>query len=164
MKKTTSYPSLPLNDWIDTKRTLHLYVQIVGKIRLKLMPKQNHWWHVPLYVNTQGLTTGAIPLDGDRLEILFNFIDHKLIVATSNGAIKDFQLVDGLSVASFYKQLFTILDELDIAVKILAKPYDNESTIPFAEDEEHYSYDKSSVESYWQILNNTDRIFKIFSS
>ncbi len=161
--KTKSYPPLPLKDWEPTKITLHLFAQIVGKIRMELMPKQNHWWHVPLYVSTRGLTTDSIPLDGRLFEIEFNFVNHKLSVTTSEGTQKSFLLNDGLSVASFYKQLFTILDELNIDVNILAKPFDHESTIPFAEDEEHNSYDKEFIERYWQILKHTDRIFKIFS-
>ena len=139
---TTSYPPLPLKDWEPTKITLHLFCQIVGKIRMELMPKQNHWWHVPLYVNTRGLTTGSIPLVDQRFEIELNFVDHKLSVATSEGAHKSFLLKEGLSVASFYQQLFSILDELKIDVNIRAKPYDHESTIPFADDNEHHSYDQ----------------------
>lgn len=161
--KTEYYPLLPLKDWEPTKITLHLFAQIVGKIRMELMPKQNHWWHVPLYVSTNGLTTDSIPLDGRLFEIEFDFVDHKLRVTTSEGTQKSFLLSDGLSVASFYEQLFTILDELNIDVNILAKPFDHESTIPFAEDEKHNSYDKEFIERYWQILTHTDRIFKTFS-
>lgn len=163
MNSDASFPPLPLNEWEPTKKTLHLYAQIVGKIRMELMPKQNHWWHVPLYVQTRGLTTGSIPLEGRQFEITFDFIEHCLRVVTSEGADKSFSLRDGLSVASFYKNLFSILDELDIAVDILAEPYDHESTTPFAEDEQYHHYDPKFVERYWQILTQTDRIFKTFS-
>ena len=130
---------------------------------MELMPKQNHWWHVPLYVQTEGLTTGAIPFDERRFDITFDFADHKLNVAASEGIQKSFPLVEGLSVADFYKKLFSILDELDIKVEIQAKPFDHESTIPFAEDKLHHSYDKEYIERYWHILAQTDRIFNTFS-
>lgn len=163
MKTLKAFPALPLKEWELTKKTLHLFAQIVGKVRMELMPKQNHWWHVPLYVDTQGLTTGSIPINGRRLEITLDFVDHQLSVVTSEGAQKSFALKDGLSVASFYQQLFGIFDELDIDIDILAKPFDHESTIPFAEDDEHQSYDKEYIERYWQILKQTDHIFKEFS-
>lgn len=157
-----AFPALPLKDWEPTKKTLHLYAQIVGKVRMELMPKQNHWWHVPLYVDTRGLTTNSIPINGRRFEISFDFVDHQLSIVSSEGTSKSFALRDGLSVASFYNNLFAILDELGIEVEILAKPYDNESTIPFAEDVEHHHYDKEYIERYWQVLQQTDRIFKEF--
>lgn len=114
----------------------------------------------PVVLNTRGLTTGPIPTEGRRLEILFDFVNHKLVVSTSEGTEKSFPLEDGLSVALFYSQLFTILGELGMDVEILAKPYDNESTIPFPGDEEHHSYDKVSVEHYWQILTQKDHILR----
>jgi len=162
--KNKSFPPLPLEEWEPTKKTLHLYAQIVGKVRMELMPKQNHWWHVPLYVDTRGLTTDSIPINDRRFEITFNFVDHRLSVVTSEGTQENFVLKDGLSVASFYKQLFTLLDTLNIDVNILAKPYDNESTTPFAEDNEHHSYDRKYIERYWQILRQTDHILKEFGS
>jgi hypothetical protein len=161
--KNESFPPLPLNQWEPTKKTLHLFCQIVGKIRMKLMPKQNHWWHVPLYVDTHGLATGSIPIEERRFEITFDFTNHKLNLTTSEGTRKSFPLEDGLSVASFYKQLFSTLDELGIEVEILAKPFDHESTIPFAEDEQHHAYDREYVGRYWNILKQVDRTFKTFS-
>lgn len=163
MKIPINLPALPLDEWESSKKTLHLFAQIVGKIRMELMPKQNHWWHVPLYVDTRGLTTGSIPLRGRRLTLNFDFIDHRLKIITSRGRDESFALRDGLSVATFYKRLFSIFNELNINANILAKPYYHESTIPFAEDEEHHHYDKKYVEHYWQILTFIDRIFKTFS-
>lgn len=162
--KIEPFPPLPLEEWEPTKKTLHLYAQIVGKVRMKLMPKQNHWWHVPLYVDTRGLTTDSIPINGRRFEITLDFVDHQLTIDTSDGIQKRFALKDGLSVASFYEQLFDLLDELNIDVNILAEPYDNESMIPFAEDHEHHSYDQKYIERYWQILKQTDHILKEFGS
>ncbi|HEX6982514.1 MAG TPA: DUF5996 family protein [Balneolaceae bacterium] len=163
MKSSNQFPPLPLNEWEDSKKTLHLYCQIVGKIRMELSPPQNHWWHVPLYVNTQGLETGSIPNQNHRFEINFNFIDHRIAVSTSLGDEKRFNLHDGLSVADFYQKLFSILDDFNIKADILAKPYDQPFNTPFAEDREHARYDKKYVERYWHILAETDRIFKIFN-
>lgn len=163
MKTTEPFPPLPLNEWEPTKQTLHLYAQIVGKIRMALMPKQNHWWHVTLYVNTRGLTTGSIPISRGRFEINFNFVNHRLEVITSRGQHDGFDLYDGLSVSEFYNNLFAILNEFGIEADILAKPYDQSFDTPFSEDREHAQYDKKYVENYWTILTRMDRIFRIFN-
>ncbi len=163
MKNTDHFPALPLNEWKKTKQTLHLYVQIVGKIRMELTPPQNHWWHVPLYVNTRGIGTGSIPHNNDRFEINFDFIDHRLKVATSRGQKDSFELNDGLAVADFHQNLVSILDGFDINAKILAKPYDQPFDTPFAEDYNHSQYDKTYVERYWHILKESDHIFRLFN-
>lgn len=157
------FPPLPLYEWEPTKKTLHRYVQIVGKIRMELMPPQNHWWHVPLYVNTRGLGTGSVPYNGSRFEINFDFVDHQLIVTTSRGDEEIFELADGLSVSVFYHELFDILDELDIEAPIKAVPYDLKPDVPFSEDTLHKSYDEKYVTRFWQILQQIDRIFRIFN-
>ena len=157
------FPALPLREWEETKQTLHLYVQIVGKIRMALTPAKNHWWHVPLYVTTRGLGTRTIPYPGHPFEINFDFIDHQLTIFTNQGEEKSFDLDDGLSVSTFYHNLFALLDELDIHADILAKPYDQPFDTPFAEDEEHNRYDKEYVERYWTILTQIDRLFQIFN-
>ena len=164
MKPENSFPSLPLDEWKDTKQTLHLYAQIVGKIRMALMSRQNHWWHVPLYVNTRGIGTDSIPYGNNRFEINFDFIDHKLKVRTGQGKQEAFELRGGLSVAEFYQKLFPILRDLDIKANILAKPYDQPFDTPFAEDREHNRYDKKYVEKYSAILSQVDRIFRLFNS
>lgn len=105
MSNQTSFPALPLAEWTKTKETLHRYLQIVGKLRLSLMPKNNHWWHITLYVTNNGVTTGAIPNKDFTFEVAFDFIDHKLIVSTSKGAHRSFELKDGLSVANFYSKI-----------------------------------------------------------
>jgi len=163
MKKEQNYPPLPLKEWKDTKQTLHLFAQIVGKIRMELTPPQNHWWHVPLYVNTRGIGTGSIPWHTHRFEINFDFIDHQLKVDTSLGQKKAFDLRDGLTVSEFYNRLFAILDAFDIEADILARPYDQPFDIPFAEDRKHNRYEKKYVERYWRILSQLDRIFRIFN-
>lgn len=163
MNVKDSYPPLPLEEWKGTKQTLHLYAQIVGKIRMELTPRQNHWWHVPLYVNTRGIGTGSIPYKSNRFEINFDFIDHKLKVHTSRGQQNAFDLRDGLSVSEFYQKLFAILKDFAIKANILAKPYDQPFDMPFAEDREHNSYDKAYVGKYWTILSEVDRIFRLFN-
>jgi len=163
MKTKEAYPSLPLDKWKDTKQTLHLYAQIVGKIRMKLSPHQNHWWHVPLYINTRGLGTSSIPYNNYLFEINFDFIDHQLNVITGLGEQKAYELYDGLSVSEFYNQLFDILDDLGIEVEILAKPYDQPFDTPFPEDRQHNRYDKKYIERYWRILTQLDRLFRIFN-
>lgn len=163
MNPATNYPPLPLHEWEATKNTLHLYAQIVGKIRMTLTPPQNHWWHVPLYVTTRGLGTGPIPYNNHRFEMNFDFLDHRLSVTTSLGESRSFELHDGLTVSEFYKRLFSNLDDLDIEASILAKPYGVTTSIPFAEDDTHKSYDKKYVERFWQILLQVDHIFKLFN-
>ncbi len=144
-------PTLPMDEWEDTKWTLHLYCQIVGKIRLTLMPPQNHWWHVPLYVSSRGITTRPIPYKNGGFEIEIDCIDHKLRVTTSTGVAAEFYLT-GQSVAEFYRQLFSTLGELGIEVEIISKPFGIPITTPFAEDNEHASYDPEYVHRYWQAL------------
>lgn len=163
MSTNDSYPALPLEEWKDTKQTLHLYAQIIGKIRMELTPPQNHWWHVPLYVNTRGIGTGSIPNKPNRFEINFDFIDHRLRVHTGRGQHGDIVLQDGLSVSEFYQKLFHMLHDFDIEADILAKPYDQPFDTPFIEDTGHDSYDKEYVERYWTILNNVDRVFRLFN-
>jgi hypothetical protein len=156
------FPPMPLEEWRPTKDTLHLYLQIVGKIRLVTHPRQNHWWHVPLYVSPRGLSTGAIPHSGENFEIEFDFIDHRLNIRCSTGVSEDFALFDGLTVADFYSSIFSNLAKLGIKPKIWAVPYEAPSTIPFAEDSTHSSYDKIYVERFHKILVAVDDILKEF--
>ena len=153
---------MPLDAWRSTKNTLHLYAQIVGKIRLAMHPRLNHWWHVPLYVSPRGLTTRPIPYLGGNFEIEFDFRDHELKIYTSDGRIEDFALYDGLSVADFYSSLFSNLAKLGIEPKIRAIPYEAPSTTPFAEDTVNKSYDKKYVERFHQIQVAVDDILQEF--
>jgi hypothetical protein len=153
---------MPLDEWRPTKNTLHLYLQIVGKIRLTMHPRINHWWHVPLYVSPRGLTTRAIPFAGGNFEIEFNFKDHQLEMRTSSGGHEEFALYDGLTVADFYSSVIANLAKLGIQTKIWAIPYEAPSTTPFAEDRENHSYDKKYIERFHQILVAVDDIFEEF--
>ncbi|WP_233555479.1 DUF5996 family protein [Pontibacter oryzae] len=159
----TIFPPLPLEEWEQTKDTLHLYFQVIGKIRLKLMPRRNHWWNVTLYVTSRGLGTGPIPYESYTFEIDFNFINHQLQIQTSTGASEHIPLQDGLSVSSFYTQVMKSLEVLGIQANILAKPFDTKSTIPFAQDDTHTSYNPEQVNRYWRVLVAVDQAMKEFS-
>jgi hypothetical protein len=163
MRTSELFPLLPLEEWKETHKTLHRYTQIVGKIRMTLTPPQNHWWHVPLYVNTRGIGTGPIPWHDGRLEINFDFVEHRLKVHTSLGQSDYFELYDGLAVANFYHNLFSVLENFGIKANILAKPYSLPEAIPFKEDYEHVQYDRIYVERFWQILMQVEHVFKLFN-
>jgi hypothetical protein len=160
----TLFPSLPIEEWEETKNTLHLFFQIVGKIRLTLFPKMNHWWHVTLYLSPEGMTTRPIPYQNMIFEIKFDFINHRLIITTSDGQEKSFGL-EGISVSDFYKQITAYLNELGIEVHIKATPYDVPfSDVPFESDDKHSAYDKEYVNRYWQILVQVNSVFEEFRS
>ena len=156
------FPELPLDAWRPTKNTLHLYLQIVGKIRLRTHPRLNHWWHVTFYVSPRGLTTRNIPYENRSFEIEFDFVDHSLKIRTSDGGYEDFALYDGLTVADFYASVMANLAKLGIKPQIWAVPYDTISTTPFAEETEHHSYDKEYIERAHQVLVAVDDIFEEF--
>ncbi|MBC7900862.1 MAG: hypothetical protein H7070_12515 [Saprospiraceae bacterium] len=157
-----AFPELPLENWKATKNTLHLYAQIIGKIRLAMHPRINHWWHVPLYVSPRGLTTRPIPFARGNFEIVFDFIDHKLEISASTGEKREFELEDGLTVADFYKNVFENLNELTITPKIWAVPYEAPSKTPFAEEIEFHSYDKEYIEKFHRVLVTVNDIFEEF--
>ena len=158
----TLFPPLPIEEWEETKNTLHLFFQIVGKIRLTLFPKMNHWWHVTLYLSPRGITTRPIPYGNMIFEIEFDFIDHIIIIRTSNGQEKSFGL-EGISVSDFYKQITTSLNELGIEVHIRTTPYDVPfGKVPFESDDTHFSYDKDYVNRYWRILVQVNSVFEEF--
>ena len=157
-----SFPEIPLDNWRATKNTLHLYLQIVGKIRMSTHPCVNHWWHVPLYLSPRGLTTRTIPYAGGNFEIEFDFYEHALKIKTSEGSYEDFALFDGLTVADFYASVFANLAKLDIKPEIKAVPYEAPSTTRFADDHENHSYDKEYVERFHKILVAVDDVFEEF--
>lgn len=157
-----TFPELPLENWRSTKNTLHLYLQVVGKIRLKLFPRQNHWWHVPHYVSPRGITTRPIPYGDGNFEIEFDFKDHVLRIKCDTGDSCEFALHDGLTVAEFYKKVFENLVALGIEAKIWAVPYEAPSTTPFAEDTENKSYDKEYIERFHQVLVTVNNILEEF--
>src|SRR5258708_6323332 len=154
------WPALPLDEWEATYRTLHMWSQIVGKIRLGLTPLQNHWWNTALYVNERGLTTSPIPYRGSAFELQFDFINHHLELQTSDGdrVVK----LAPKSVAAFYGETFSMLREAGIDIKINPKPQEIPDPIPFDQDETHASYDPEYAHRLWRILLATDSVFKEF--
>jgi hypothetical protein len=155
------WPELPTAAWRDTYETLHLWTQIIGKVRLARAPWLNHSWHVALYLTARGLTTSPIP-DGIRtFQIDFDFIDHVLRLSTSDGAKRQLALA-GQSVASFYAAIMADLAELGIHIAINELPNELPEPIRFSQDIRHASYDPSAVRRFFQILANADRVFKQF--
>jgi hypothetical protein len=158
-------PPLPLAEWERTKQTLHLWVQIVGKVRMASTAPRNHWWHVTVYVDTHGLTTRPLrSANGVTFEITFDFVDHRLVVATSRGEVDSFALYDGLSVAAFDEQLHAALVRQGVDVAIRETPFGVPVTTPFPEDAEHATYDPDSVERFWRILDWSEGQFDEFAS
>ncbi len=157
-----SWPPLPYADWEPTKQTLHRYTQMVGKVRMALVPPLNHWWHVTLYVTARGLATGPMPAGDRTAEIELDFVDHALKLRTSDGRRAGFAL--GCSCASFYEQLFAALDELGVEVEILAEPFDLGDSPPFADDTTHDAYDPEAVERFWHVLRRTQAALDEFRS
>lgn len=156
-------PALPLAAWEDTKTTLHLYAQVVGKVRLACAPPRNHWWHVPLYVDVDGLTTRRMHHDGTTFRIDLDILAARLRVRTADGRDGGFDLVDGLSVAAFDRGLREVLAGLGIHVDIVGVPFGVPMTTPFAEDEEHRSYDAAWARTFWEALDWVDRVFEEFA-
>jgi hypothetical protein len=157
------WPSLPLEEWKDTYATLHMWTQIVGKIRLVQSPLVNHWWNVPLYLTPRGLTTTAIPHGTRSFEIDFDFISHRLDIKTDDGQSREVALRPR-SVADFYRELMATLRELDLEVSIRAKPDEVPDPVPFDQDEQHASYDAEYANRWWRIMLQSDRVFKEFRS
>ena len=162
MKETSNaWPVLPFTEWQDTATTLHMWTQIVGKIRLTLSPWTNHSWHVTLYVTSRGLTTSPIPHGFQIFEIRFDFIDHELRILKSDGATRTLKL-QSQSVARFYEIVMRSLSDLELPVKINLLPNEIENPIPFDKDEEHRSYDPEYANRFWRVLVQSDRVFKEF--
>jgi len=157
------WPALPFAEWQDTAATLHMWTQVVGKIRLTLSPWTNHSWHVTLYVTSRGLTTSPIPHGTSTFEIRFDFIDHELRILKSDGAVRILPL-RAQSVAKFYQEVMKALAELDLPVSINIMPNEIENPIPFDRDEEHRSYDREYANRFWRVLVQSDRVFKEFRS
>ena len=155
------WPALPYESWKDSCTTLHLWTQIVGKIRLARTPWVNHGWHVTLYVTPRGLTTSSIPYDDRALQIEFDFIDHVLVIETSDGAERRLAL-EPRSVAAFYDALMAALAELEMPVRIHGRPNEVADPIPFRDDHEHAAYDPEFAQRFWRVLLQADRVFKQF--
>jgi hypothetical protein len=155
------WPSLPLQAWSDTHATLHLWLQIVGKIRLTQSPWVNHAWHVTLYVMPTGLTTSVIPHGTRAFQIDFDFIAHRLVIETSEGVRRELPL-EPQSVAGFYRRLMDEMRKLDLNVRIHKKPNEVPEAIPFDEDEAHSAYDREYAQRFWRVLVQADRVLKTF--
>jgi len=156
------FPAMPLDRWIDTKETLHRWLQIVGKIRLAAGPPRNHWWHVPFHVTGRGITTR--PMGGDPVfTIDFDFVDHRLLVHTTTGRTASFPL-PGQSVASFYEHTLSALGDLGIAPVIdRPEPFDLPDTTPFAHDTAHAAYEPEWATRYWRVLSQVSLILEEFA-
>jgi hypothetical protein len=158
---TDEWPSLPYNEWKDTYGTLHMWTQIVGKIRMVQTPWINHSWHVTLYLTSRGLTTSPIPYGGKTFQIDFDFIEHSLVIQTTEGAASRIDLVPR-SVADFYRELFARLADLGLDIKINKIPNETPDPVPFDKDEEHASYDAEYANRFWRALVQADRVLKQF--
>ena len=161
MRPAEAWPDLPLEAWKDTCETLHLWTQIVGKVRLTQMPWINHSWHVTLYVAASGLTTGAMPHDDRTFQVDFDFVRHRLAVTCGDGGSGGFAL-EPMSVAAFYSRLMRELGRLGLPVRIHAVPNEVENPIPFAKDEGHRAYDPEYANRYWRALAQSARVFTEF--
>jgi hypothetical protein len=157
------WPALQLSDWADTCATLHLWTQIVGKIRLAHAPMVNHWWQVPLYVTSRGLTTSLIPYGARGFQIDLDFIDHCLTIRTTEGRTGIVALVPR-TVADFYAEVMGRLRSLGLETRIWTMPVELKDAIPFEADNDHASYDRDPVQRFWRILLQADRMFTRFRS
>ncbi|MFH8368325.1 DUF5996 family protein [Streptomyces sp. NPDC018031] len=158
-----AWPRLLVEDWTPTRDTLHMWTQIVGKVRLAHAPLLNHWWQVTLYVSPRGLTTSAIPYGTGAFDIEFDFIDHQLSIRSSEGAGRRVRL-EPKPVARFYDETIRALDELGIEAPIQPRPNEVETAIPFAEDHQHRSYDPTAAHLFWRQLLQADRVLGEFRS
>lgn len=160
--EVSRWPSIPVRHWEDTRDTLQLYTQVVGKIRLANEPLLNHWWNVPLYVTARGLSTSLMPHpSGPAFEIEFDFVDHRLDVLLVTGQHRSLEL-GPRPVAEFYAAVMSLLDELGVATEIWPVPVEIADAIPFAEDRVHASYDADAVFRFWSALVEIDRVLKVF--
>ncbi|MFE1879269.1 DUF5996 family protein [Streptomyces diastatochromogenes] len=156
-----NWPRLRVADWVETRDTLHMWTQIVGKIRLAHAPMVNHWWQVALYVTPTGLTTSAIPYRTGVFDIEFDFVDHRLGIRVSDGSRRDLAL-EPKPVAQFYAETMGALGELGVQTRIHPQPNEVAPAIPFADDYEHASYDPHAVRLFWGQLLQSNRVFGEF--
>ncbi|HEX8243039.1 MAG TPA: DUF5996 family protein [Longimicrobium sp.] len=156
-----AWPALELDAWEPTRDTLHLWTQVVGKVRLALAPPVNHWWHVPLYVSARGLTTSAVPYGAGWFEMEFDFIDHRLVIACSDGDQRTVKL-EPRSVADFHAEVMARLRELGIEVRIWPVPVEIADPIPFSQDTVHAAYDAEYAHRFWRALAQSTRVLSEF--
>ncbi|OZF55864.1 hypothetical protein CH293_05155 [Rhodococcus sp. 14-2470-1b] len=156
-----AWPSLPVDSWIETRDTVQLWTQIVGKTRMALGPAVNHWWGVPLYVDARGLTTSLMPVGDRGLEIRFDFLAHELVFEVTDGSSRRMKL-EPRTVADFYSEYTAHLDALKIDVDIVGTPVELPDATPFAEDTVHGSYDAEAVSAFWRSLVSAHSVFSAF--
>ena len=162
MSTTASdWPALRFEEWKDTCDTLHLWTQVAGKIRLACAPMINHWWQVPLYVTSRGLTTSAMPYESRSFQIDFDFIDHRLVIQVSDGAAEIIPL-EPVSVAEFYREVMGRLRSLGLGVRIWTMPVEIPEPIRFENDRIHRSYDRQSAQRFWHALRLADQLLTTF--
>lgn len=157
------WPPLPLSAWQESYATLHMWTQVVGKIRLALAPPVNHGWHVTLYVTARGLTTSAIPHGTRTFQIDFDFLDPRLRILADDGATRQLPL-EPRSVASFYTGVMSALEELGLGTRIWTMPQEISDPVPFEQDHGHASYDPEYVRRFWRVLVQSNRVFQQFRS
>ncbi|MGV9508437.1 DUF5996 family protein [Streptomyces tendae] len=157
----TAWPSLRVADWTKTRDTLHMWTQIVGKLRLAHAPLVNHWWQVALYVTPRGLTTSAVPYGDGAFDAEFDFVEHRLVIRSSDGASGEVAL-EPVSVATFYTRTMRALRELGIEASFQRRPNEVEPSIPFADDEQHCSYDATAAHLFWRQLLQANRVLGRF--
>src|SRR5437867_1041327 len=160
---TDVWPSLPLAAWRDTYATLHMWMQVIGKIRLALSPMMCHWWQVTLYITPRGLTTSPIPYGTRIFQIDFDFLDHKLLIQTADGETRSLALVPR-SVADFYRETMAALRSLGIEVRIWTTPVEVEDRTPFEQDDKHAAYDPEYAQRCWRVLAQATRVLTDFRS
>lgn len=161
--QSDAWPALRVQDWVATRGTLHMWTQIIGKIRLVHAPLVNHWWQVTLYVSPRGLTSSAIPAGDETFDIEFDFIGHRLQIRASDGGVRHVAL-EPKPVADFYAETIGALKELGIQADIQATPNEVDPAIPFAEDREHRSYDADAAHRFWRQLVSVNRVMHQFRS
>jgi hypothetical protein len=156
-----AWPALPLEEWQDTYATLHLWTQIVGKVKLARTPKLNHWWNVTFQVTSRGLSTGLMNHGTRAFQIDFDLLDHALVITTAGGARRTVEL-GSLSVADFFHRVMDALRELDLEVSIYATPVELPEVIPFAEDHLHRTYEPEHAARFWRVLVQSQRVLGAF--
>lgn len=162
-ESTSAWPELPVAQWLDTRDTLQLMTQVVGKVRLANTPLMNHWWNVVLYVSARGLTTGLIPYADKGFSIDFDFIGHQLVVSTTGGDRRTVALRAG-PIADFYHEVTGLLDELGLSTEIWTTPVEIPGAVPFDTDQSHVAYDGDQVHRFWLALVQMNRVFEVFRS
>ena len=159
--RTNVWPALPYAEWKDTLDTLHMWMQIAGKVRMELTPAVNHWWHVPLYVSARGLTTGPIPHGTRSFELEFDFLDHRLFVRACEGDVRAVEMRPR-TVADFYAELMAALEGLGLGVRINTMPQEVADPVRFEQDTTHASYDADAASRFWRVLAQADRVLREF--